>query len=110
MNMSNITFQVFRLSTFVFDNCSEIIIFMIICVVKSLKGVGWNNVGPASQTLGQHYISKRPMYRVIWCFWAWILKVTRIMQQPEKTVQLPNTVPMTGHTSRPVGQHWNSIG
>ena len=35
MNMSNITFQVFRLSSSVFNKCSEIIIFTIIFVVKS---------------------------------------------------------------------------
>ena len=38
MNMSNITFQVLRLSTFVFNKCSEIIIFTNIFVVKNLKG------------------------------------------------------------------------
>ena len=38
MNMSNITFQILRLSTLVFNKCSEIIIFTIIFVVKSLKG------------------------------------------------------------------------
>ena len=44
MNMSNIAFQVLRLSTFVFNKCSVIIIFTIIFVVKSLKGFGWNIV------------------------------------------------------------------
>ena len=68
MNMSNITFQVLKLSTFVFTKCSEIILFTIVYVVKSLKGFDWNNVGPASQTVAQHYISIGPMYRVIWCF------------------------------------------
>ena len=63
----HITFQVLRLSTFVFNKCSEIIIFTIIFVVKRLNGFGWNNVGPASQTVAQHYISICPMYRVIWC-------------------------------------------
>ena len=48
--------------------CSEIIIFTIIFVVKSLKDFGWNNVGPASQTVALHYISIGPMYRVIWCY------------------------------------------
>ena len=54
MNMSNITCQILSLSTFVFNKCSEIIIFTIIFVVKhvkSLKRFGWNNVGPASQTV-----------------------------------------------------------
>ena len=34
-------------------------------MVKSLKGFGWNNVGPASQTVAQHYFTIGPMYRVI---------------------------------------------
>ena len=44
MNMSNMTLQVLRLNTFVFNKCSEKKI-TIIFVVKSLKGFGWNNVG-----------------------------------------------------------------
>ena len=32
---------------------------------KLVKGFGWDNVGPASQTVANHYISIRPMYRVI---------------------------------------------
>ena len=36
MNLCNITFQVLRLSTFVFNKCSEKIIFKNIFVVKSL--------------------------------------------------------------------------
>ena len=31
----------------------------------SLEGFGWNNVGSASQTMAQPYISIGPMYRVI---------------------------------------------
>ena len=69
MNMCNITFQVLRFSSFVFKKCSEKNIFTIIFVVKSLKGFSWINVGPASQTTAQHYISIGPMYRVIWCLW-----------------------------------------
>ena len=34
-------------------------------MVKSLKGFGWNNVGPGSQTVAQHYFTIGPMYRVI---------------------------------------------
>ena len=66
MNMSNITFEVPRLSTFVFKKSSEENIFTIIFVVKSLKGFGWNIVGPVSQTVSQHYFTIGPMYRVIW--------------------------------------------
>ena len=36
--VSNITFRVLRLSTFVLNKCTEIIIFTIIFVVKMLKG------------------------------------------------------------------------
>ena len=35
-------------------------------MVKSLKSFGWNNVGPASQTVAQHYFTIGPMYGVIW--------------------------------------------
>ena len=38
MNMSNITFEVPRLSTFLFKKSSEKKIFMIIFVVNELKG------------------------------------------------------------------------
>ena len=64
MDMFNITFQVLMLSTLVFNKCSEKKI-TIIFVVKSLKDFGLNNVGPASQTLAQHYFTIGPMYRVI---------------------------------------------
>ena len=52
--MSNIMFQVLRLGTFVINKCSEIIIFTIIFVVRSVKGFGWNNVGSVSQIVAQH--------------------------------------------------------
>ena len=68
VNMCNITFQVLRLSTFVFNKCSGKTIFTSIFVVKSLKGFRWNNVDAASQTVAQHYISIGRMCRVIWCF------------------------------------------
>ena len=38
---------------------------MIIFVVKSLKGFGWNNVGTASQTVAQDYFTIGPIYRGI---------------------------------------------
>ena len=38
--------------------------FTIIFVTKSPKGFGWNNGGPASQTVSQHYFIIDPMYRV----------------------------------------------
>ena len=63
MTMYNITFDVPRLSTFVFKNSSEKNIFTIIFVVKSLKCLGWNNFGPALQTVAQHYFIIGPIYR-----------------------------------------------
>ena len=32
---------------------------------KSLKGFGWNNVGPASQTVAQHYFTIGLYIRVV---------------------------------------------
>ena len=67
MNMCNITFEVSRLSTFVFKKYSEKNKpSRLNNSDKSLKGFDWNNVGPASQTVTQHYISIGPMHRVIW--------------------------------------------
>ena len=43
--------------------------FMIKYSDSTVKGFDWNNIGQASQTVAQHYISIGPMYRVIWCFW-----------------------------------------
>ena len=94
INMSNIKFQVLRLSTFVFNKCSEIIIFTIIFLVKCLKGFGWNNAGPASQTVAQHYISIRPMSRVIWCFWCRDFQGHQHNAAVRNTVQSPNSVSM----------------
>ena len=59
----------YTLSTLVFRKSVQKKIVTIIFVVKSVKGFGWNNVGPASQTVAQHYISIGSMYRVIWCLW-----------------------------------------
>ena len=48
MNMCNITYEVPRLSTFVFKKFSEKNRFTIIYVVKSLRGFGWDNIGPGN--------------------------------------------------------------
>ena len=106
MNMCNITFQVLRLSraTFVFNKCSEKKIFTIIFVVKSLKGFGWNNVGPASlasQTVAHHYISILGQCIVLsGVSGAGTLCVINIMQPLENTLQSPNAVSMTGQRRR----------
>ena len=108
MNMSNITFQVLRLRIFVFNKCSDFLL-TIIFVVKSFNGFGWNNVGTASQTVAQHYISIVPMYRVIWCFWRRDWK-----RHPHNTaVRKYGTITQwcfnDGPGSKTVGQHWNGI-
>ena len=96
MKISNITFQILRLSTFVFNKCSEIIIFTITFVVKSYRvsaGImlaqrrrQWPSITSA---LGQSIVLSGVSG-------AGILKVTSIMQQSEKTVKSPNAVSMTG--------------
>ena len=64
---------------------------------SSLKGFGWNNVGPASQTVAQHYISIGQMYVLSGVSGAGMVSVTRIkMQQSENMAQSPNVVSMTG--------------
>ena len=68
MKMSNMTFEVSRLSSL------QKKIFTIIFVVKSSKGFGWNNVGPASQMVAQPYFTIGPMYRVIWVVAFWGIK------------------------------------
>ena len=64
MNMSNITFEVPRLSSFGFKNRQKKDIHDIF-VVKSLMGFGWNNVGLELQAVAQHYFTIWPMYGVI---------------------------------------------
>ena len=112
MDMSNITFQVLSLSSFVFNKCLEKIIFTIIFVVKSLKGFGWNNIGPAaaSQTVAQHYISIGPMYRVIWCFWRRDYKGHQHIAAVRKDGTITQCCFNDGPAWKTVGQHWNSIG
>ena len=59
MIMCNITFEVPKLSTFVFKKSSEKK-YSRLYMVKSLKGFGWNIVGPAPQTVAQHYFTIHP--------------------------------------------------
>ena len=85
-NMCNIRFQVLRLGTFVFEKFS-----------KKVTGSGWNNVGPASQTVAQHYINIEQMCREYLVFLApGCSSVTSLMQLSENTVQSPNAVKRTG--------------
>ena len=92
--MCNITFEVPRLSTFVFKKSSEKNIFKIIFVVK---GFSWNNFGPALETVAQHYYAIEPMYRVIrvGAFRGIKRQYTR-MAVRANTVQSPNSVSMLG--------------
>ena len=91
----------YRLSTFVFKKCSEKKHSRLIIVIRAIKGFGWNSVGPASQTVAQHYISIGPMYCVIWCFWRRDGEFNPItVQQSDNTVQSPNAVSMSGQRRR----------
>ena len=66
MNISNITFQVLRLSTFVFNKCSEIIIFTITFVVKFIIRAYRVLVGimlaQRRRRWHKHYFTIGPMY------------------------------------------------
>ena len=70
---------------------------MIIFVVKSLKGSGWNNVGPASRKVAQHYFTIGPMYRVIPVEAFRVIKRQCIrMAVRASTGQSPNSVSKLG--------------
>ena len=72
-------------------------------VVKGfIKGFGWNNVGPAPQTVAQNYISIVPCIVLSGVSGAGTGSVTSItIQQTENIVQSPNhTVPMLGQRRR----------
>ena len=105
INMCNITLQVLRLSTFVFNKYLEKKIVTIIFVVRSLKCFGWTNIGPASQTVAQHYISIGPMYRVIWCFWCGMLKRHQHNAAVRKHGTLTHCCINGVPASKTVGQH-----
>ena len=99
-----ITFQVLSLSTFAFNECSDIIIFTIIFVVKSSKGFCLNNVGPASQTVDQHYISIGLSIVLSGVSDDWILS-----HQHDAEVRKDGTITQCCFNDRPasttVGQH-----
>ena len=95
MNMCNITFQVLRLGTFVFNKSSEKKIFTLISVVKSLVGImlakrrrRWPSMTSA---LGQCIVLSAVSG-------AGMLK--RHQQQSQDMVQSPNAVTMTGQRRR----------
>ena len=69
--------------------------FTIIFVAKSLKGFGWNNVGPALQTMAQHYFIIDPMYRVIRIV-AFRVRKCHPYGSQSKQGQSPNSVSMLG--------------
>ena len=118
MNISNITFEVPRLSNFVFKKSSEKNIFSIIFVVKSLKGFGWNNLGLASQAVAQHDLTIGPMYRVINIVTFRGIKCHPYGSQ-SKHGAITNPVSMLGQYDCPalnqqwaatLAQHWTGIG
>ena len=88
MNICNITFEVPRLSTFVFKKSSEKNIFTIIFVGKSLKGFGWSNVGTASQRVAHGVIC-------VVAFRGIKRRCTR-MAVRANTGQSPNSISMLG--------------
>ena len=100
---NNITFHVLGLSTL--TSVQKKYIFTIIFVVKSLKGFGWNNVGPVSQTVAQHYISIWPMYRVIWCFWRRDVKRHQHNAAVGKDGKITQCCSNDEPASKTVGQH-----
>ena len=67
-------FEVARLGSFVFEKSSDKKLFTITFVVRCLKGFGWNNVGPASQSVAQHYFTIGPMYRAVRIVAFWDIK------------------------------------
>ena len=80
-----------------FKTSSEKKIFTILFVVESFKGFGWNNVGPASQTVDKHYFPVGPMYRVIQVMAFQGTKRQRThMAVRSNTGQSPNSVSMLG--------------
>ena len=48
-------------------------------------GFGWNNCGPASQTVAQHYISLGPMHRVTFCFCHMDIQTSPAQSSRQKT-------------------------
>ena len=82
-----------------FKKSSEKKLFTIIFVVKSLKGFGWNNVGPASQTVAQIYFTIGPMYHVIRVVAFRGIKCHPYGSQAN-TGQSPNSVSMMGQRRR----------
>ena len=86
---AGILLNLFCLS-FVFKKSSEKKKFKIIFMVKSLKGFGLNNVGPALQMVAQHYFKIGPMYRVMQ-----VVAVQGIKRQ-DKHGQSPNSSSMLG--------------
>ena len=65
MNMCDITLQVLKFSTFVFTSVQKKKYSRLYLLLGAF-GFGWNNGGPVSQTVAQHYLTIGPMYRVIW--------------------------------------------
>ena len=109
MDMCNITFEVPRFSTFVLKKSSEKKIFTIIFVVKSLKGFSWNNNGPASQTVAQHYFTIGPMYRVARVVAFRGIKRHPILFQCWASVEFDWTA-LNQHWAATLAQHWTGIG
>ena len=106
--MCNITFQVHRLSTSVFNKYSEKI-GTLIFVVKSLKGFGSNNVGTAPQMVVKHYISIGQCIVLSGVSFAGMLKRHQHNAAVGKHGTITKCCFDDGPASKTVDQHWNSI-
>ena len=91
----HIAFQVLRLSSFIFTKKK----FTIIFLVKSSKCFDWNNVGPALQTVAQHYFTIRPIYHVIWvvAFLTTGDEIVIVSQLPQINQCIQNDGLLLGH-------------
>ena len=81
MNMCNIMFQVLRLST--------------LSLTSVQKKSSHDYICGQERTVAQHYINIGPMYRVIWCSGARMLKRHQHNAAVRNTVQSPNAVSIT---------------
>ena len=78
-------------------------------MVKRLKGFGWNNVVPASQTVAQHYFTIGPMYRVIRVVAFRGIK-RHLYGSQSKHKQSPNSVSILGQRRTSNGlRRWPNI-
>ena len=110
MNMWNITFQVLRLSTFVFNKCSEKKYSRLYLWLRAWRVLVGIMLAQRRRCWPSITFSIGPMYCVIWCFWHRML----MCHQHNAAVRKHGTITQccfnAGPASKTVGQHWNIIG